>query len=276
MFDQSFIMKYSAFLLLILTVVFACNNDIDKNITTDLQVEGNEIFAVGLALEESLYYAFLTLDRYRSTNDTLPGCPAVKVDETERKVTLTFSAVPDCTSQKLNRSGEITLQYFFTNALETNVVMVYDNYKFKNFGLQGTRRFKQIKSLSNPHFWTETFEEILVIDQFDSSTKLSGNSEHQLKYGAGGSLLEFSSTGSLTGRNITGRKITMDQLRPKTYKKSCIDLGFVMPATGAEKWEIFRTERLSVSHTVEFTQEEDCKSEAKINLSDGRTLILSQ
>jgi hypothetical protein len=68
----------------------------------------------------------------------------------------------------------------------------------------------------------------------------------------------------------------MTQTNPKKYSVSCIDQGFVLPLSGSEKWEIFRREKLTVAHTVEFSQEGNCKSEAEIRLSDGRLMVLSQ
>jgi hypothetical protein len=72
--------------ILMMLVISSCSTDIDKNITTDLQVEGNEIFNISFALEEAYFFAFQTFDNYMVA-DTLdiPGCPAITIDEALEK-----------------------------------------------------------------------------------------------------------------------------------------------------------------------------------------------
>jgi len=276
------------FIIFIFVLATACSNDIDRNITTDLQVEGKEIFNVSLALEEPLYYAFLTLDQYRiamndglSANDSLlknrivPGCPMISLDETLRKVTLTFSDQLDCPSRKLKRSGKITLKFISPNVLESNVLMEYDNYSIGKIKIEGNRTFNQLRGIFSQNKRTENFEDLLISDEFGSSTKISGSFEHQLTV-QNGNILEYKTSGNLEGRNLTGRKIKMTQTNPRIYKTDCVKQGIVLPGAGLENWEIFRTPTQSLRHNLQYQQVTACETKAIIVLSDGRTLVFGQ
>lgn len=281
-------MLKNIFIIILLIWATACSNDIDRNITTDLQVEGNEIFNVSLALEEPLYYAFLTLEEYRiamkdtlTSNDSIPkvpivpGCPIINIDETLKEVTLTFSEKTDCPSQKLKRKGQITLQFLTPNVLESNVLMKYNQYSIGTTKMEGSRTFTKTNRLFPQNRRTEIFEDLLIIDEFGSSTKISGNFEHQLTF-QNGTILEYKTSGNLEGRNLTGRKIKMTQTNPRIYKTECVKQGIVLASVGMENWEIFRTPTQSLRHNLEYQQEKTCEPKAIISLSDGRTLVFSQ
>ncbi|WP_373522343.1 hypothetical protein [Aquiflexum sp.] len=263
--------------LYILVFISSCAGDVDKVITTDLQAEGNEIFRVSLALEESLFFAFRTFEDFKKTDTIpLPGCPEIMVNEVEKKVTLQFSAQSQCTTNhNLSRSGKINIKYITTNVLETVTRLEYEDYKVKGYAIEGTRDFKQIRSLLNPNRRTESFEDILIINETGSSTRLKGEAVHNLVF-ENQILKEFTSSGSLEGRNITGRPIKMIQTSPKRYNASCLDSGFVMPSQGVENWQIFRNETQSVSHNVIYEQETDCINKATITLQDGRVMVFRQ
>lgn len=264
------------FLLLALGVIVfnSCNTDIEKNITTDLQVEGKEIFNISLGLEEAYFFAFQTLDFYRTViPDSLPSCPTVTINEAERKVTLTFDKSRDCASgKKLQREGKIHLQYINANALESITRLEYEDYEVRKIKIEGRRDFKQIRSLTNPNRRTEEFENLLLINEFESSSKISGNYEFQLSI-LSGRLSGFESSGSLEGRNITGRPISMAPVANKRYLVECINLGMVMPIQGSERWQIFRNATSSTNHTLLYENESGCDIKAKVNLFDGRVLI---
>lgn len=266
-------MKRKSFLFLAFFWFLGCNNDVNKNITTDLQVEGKELFYISHSIEESTYFSFLTLDQYKKSPQ-LPGCPEVGIDDIAKKITLTFTANTECESRKLKRTGKITLQYFTTNAQENTIVMEYENYTFKTFKIQGKRVFKQLKNFINLNRRTESIENLVITDEFGSSSKLSGNFEYFLVF-TGTIFTEFTSSGNLEGRNITGRKITMTPVNIKKYKISCIQNGEVMPYVGSEKWKIIRTEDHSVNHILLYEQDLECKSQVLVNLSDGRNLVLT-
>jgi hypothetical protein len=263
--------------LLILVWISSCTGDVDRVITTDLQAEGNEIFRVSLALEESLIFAFKTLEDYRKADTlSIPGCPEILVNESERKVTLEFSSQRQCpNSPSLVRSGKINLQFISTNVLESTIRMEYENYKVRGYTIEGKRDFKQIRSLINPNRRTESFEDILIINEKESSTRLKGEFVYNLVF-ENQQLKEFTSSGSLEGRNITGRPIKMTQTSPKRYEVLCINSGLVVPGQGIETWQIFRNETQSVSHNVIYEKESECKNKATITLQDGRIMVFRQ
>ncbi|WP_373494485.1 hypothetical protein [Aquiflexum sp.] len=258
-------------------LISSCSGDIDKVITTDLQAEGNEIFGVSLALEESLFFAFQTFEDFKKIDTIpLPGCPEIIVNEVEKKVTLEFSAESQCdTNKNLSRSGKINIKYINTNVLETITRIEYEDYKVKGYVIEGKRDFKQIRSLTNPNRRTESFENILIINETGSSTKLKGEAVFNLVY-ENQVLKEFTSSGSVEGRNITGRPIKMTQTSPKRYIVSCLKSGFVLPGQGTETWQIFRNETQAVSHNVVYEQETDCIKKMTITLQDGRVMVFRQ
>ena len=79
-------MKKSVFFLLLLGLG-SCFGDIEKDISTDLQFEGNEIFNISFSLEESLFFPFQTIEYFRVAESLeIPGCPDVSIDENLKKV----------------------------------------------------------------------------------------------------------------------------------------------------------------------------------------------
>jgi hypothetical protein len=267
---------FQRFLILTLCifVINACNTDIEKNITTDLQVEGNEIFNISFGLEEAYIFAFQNLDFYRTAiQDSLPSCPKITINEADRKVTLTFDKFIDCPSgKKLQRSGKIHLQYINVNVLESITRLEYEDYEVKKIKIQGRRDFKQTRSLTKPNIRTEKFENLLLIDEFESSSRFSGNYEFKLFF-LDGKLSELESFGSLEGRNISGRPITMARLTNKKYLEECMKKGMVLPIQGSETWQIFRNATFSTNHTLIYEYGADCEIKAKVNLFDGRVMI---
>ncbi len=269
-------MKNISFIIFAIILSVACSNDIEKAITTDLQIEANELFRTSLALEESLRYAFYTYEDYKSAqNDTLPGCPTVEISEFDKKIRLNFSNNSACPSQKIVRNGSLEIEYFQFNLRDQMVVVTYDNYQVKDFKVQGIRIFENFSNLNTGNRWAESFEDLLIIDSFQNSTKISGNYTHDLQV-LNGNLSAFISGGSLEGRNLTGRPLKMSQITPRQYATVCIDEGFVMANSGVEVWEIFRTPIRSLAHTLTITQEDPCNSKVNIQLSDGRLLVYEQ
>ena len=270
-------MNKFCFPLYVLVIFSSCTGDIDRVITTDFQAEGNEIFRVSLALEESLFYAFRSFEDFKKTDTIpLPGCPEITINEAEKKVTLEFAAQSQCaTNQNLPRSGKINIKYINTNVLESITRLEYEDYKVKGYAIEGKRDFKQIRSLINPNRRTETFEDILIINEKESSTRLKGEFVYNLVF-ENQLLKEFTSSGSLEGRNITGRPIKMTQTGPKKYIVSCLKTGFILPIQGMENWQIFRNETQAVSHNVVYEKETDCINKATITLQDGRVMVFRQ
>jgi hypothetical protein len=263
--------------ILMFVVMSSCSSDIDKNITTDLQVEGNEIFNVSFTLEEAYFFAFQTLDNYKMA-DTLdiPGCPSITINEEIRKVTLEFDSLRECSnSASLLRSGKIHIQYLNTNNLESTTRLEYENYKVRDVKVEGKRDFKQVRSLVNPNRRSEVFTDLYLINEFQSSTRINGNYEFQLNF-LNGTLSEFLCSGSAEGRNITGRPIVMNPAVNKKYLVDCILSGNYLPVQGSEKWQIFRNETGSTTHTMVYETIPECKNSGTLTLHDGRVMVFVQ
>lgn len=254
----------------------SCSSDIDRNITTNLQVEANEIFRTSLALEENLRYVFYSFEDYQDAQtDTLPGCPTILIDEINKKVELQFAKSPNCPSQKLERSGSLFLEFKTINLRDQEVLLTYTDYKIKEFEVKGERKFSKRTSVSTPNRWLENFEDLLIVDEFQNSTKISGAYTHNLEI-VNDTLVSFTSSGSLEGRNLTGRPLKMTQTTPRQYKNTCVEEGQVIASSGVEIWEIFRTTTQSLAHTLTFSTDSECSSKARVQLSDGRLIVFEQ
>jgi hypothetical protein len=261
-------------LLISITLLFlgACTNDIDRNITTNLQVEAKEIFQTSLTLEESLRYVFYSFEDYRNAiTDTLPGCPTVLIDEVDKKIELKFALSNGCPTQKIERSGSIILEFNTINSGDQEILVSYANYKVEKLEIRGKRKFSRKASVANPKLWQEDFEDLLIIDELENSTKISGSYNHTLGI-INDKLISYASSGSVEGRNITGRLLKMTQSTPRQYQNACVEEGQVIASTGVEIWEIFRTPTRSLAHTLTITSDTTCVSKVNIQLSDGRLI----
>lgn len=264
--------KYCIFLLIL--IMSSCFGDVDKDISTDLQFEGNEIFDISLSLEESLFFPFQSLDYFRFAESLeIPGCPDVTIDESLNKVSLTFSKSKDCSnSPSLSRSGKIHLQYISNSLVESTVRVEYENYSVRGIKIEGVREFKRANILLNPNRRIESFQDLFIIDKNNSSSRINGNYTHQLVF-LNLILTGFSSTGEIEGRNIAGRSIIMNQTIAKSYNVNCIKSGFLLPGQGSENWQVFRNETQATNHQLVYTLEDQCNAIATITLEDGRLMV---
>ncbi|WP_293015730.1 hypothetical protein [Mongoliibacter sp.] len=266
-------------LLIILSILLAsCHGDIEKNITTDLQVEGNEIFNITLALDESLAFAFRTFERYSNADTTaILGCPDILVDKDQKKVTLEFLGNRQCINEiNLSRAGKIHLQ-FINQGTFNAVVMEYENYTVREKTIQGKREFRQprVSNSLNSNTRIETFEDLMVIDKNNSSSRINGEFEHRLTMQSS-VVTEIISSGSLQGRNITGRPINMTRTQPKRYSITCLEGGFFIPWQGSETWQVVRHTNQATTHQAIFEREIECLSILNLTLHDGRTITYRQ
>lgn len=266
--------------ILFLPILFlaACFGDIDKNITTDLQVEGNEAFNISLVLDESMIFAFDSFEDYKNADTTsLLGCPNILIDETEKKVTLEFLGNRQCVNENnLGRTGKIHLT-FTSQSSFNSTVMEYENYQVRQKKIEGKREFRRSRvsnGLNNTPL-TESFSDLLIRDENGSSSKISGNFEHR-RISLNNTNTEIASTGSLEGRNITGRPIAMNRTQAKRFSLTCLKAGFIVPSAGAETWQITRHNNQATSHQLVFSNEAACVSIASMTLHDGRTIIYRQ
>ena len=267
-------MNKSGFFLLLLLLMSSCFGDIDKEISTDLQFEGNEIFNISFSLEESLYFPFQPIDYFRFAKSIeIPGCPDVTLDENLKKVTLDFTVKKECiNSLFVSRSGKIHLQYITNTVLESTVSVEYEDYSVQGMKIEGKRDFKRTNSLLNPNRRIESFQDLFIIDENESSSRINGDFTHQLQF-LNGMMTGFLSTGEIEGRNIAGRRLKMTQTAAKNYNVTCINGGFLLPTQGTENWQIFRNETQATSHRLVYTLENQCNSIATITLDDGRLMV---
>ncbi|WP_202949656.1 hypothetical protein [Cecembia lonarensis] len=261
-------------ILISIIALISCNPDIDRDITTDLQVEGREVFRISLALEESYFLALQNLESYRNADTlSLPGCPDIQINEAERMVTLDFDVERECPSTfSVERKGKIHLQFLQTGTFERTTRMTYEDYQVKNFRIEGTREFRQLLNLNRR---SEQFSDLLILDSFGSSSRISGDYDFTISF-ENGTVTAFEVTGRLNGRNITGRPLQMTPVSPKKYSIACIRSGQHLPFAGSETWQIFRTATMATAHNLNYESSTDCSNKAVINLSDGRQVIFEQ
>lgn len=266
--------RYRFFSLLLLFLT-ACLGDAEKTISTDQQVEGTEIFRITQSLEESLLFALQNFEYYKTVvPETLPGCPEVTVNDADRFVSLVFSANSACTNNaNTPRTGRILLQYITRSVLESSVVLTYDNYFFKGNAIEGLREFRRVASVANPNRRTEIFENLIIRNEKNSSSRLNGSFIHQVTL-QNSNLTQFSSGGTIEGRNIAGRAIKMTQGILKNYEVACILTGTLMPRQGSESWGISHGAGQIFTHNLSYTGESPCKSTATLKLQDGRVMLV--
>jgi hypothetical protein len=263
-------MKYFKLISFVTVFLSACSGDIDKNIDTDLQIEGKEIFRVNFSLEESLIYLWLSWNDFLTKkSEDFPGCPALSINEADKIITLTFDEKAVCANKRIPRKGIIILQFQDITTSERRILLIYENYTFNKAKLSGQRIFQQILNPLSINKRTETFTDLLITDEFGSTTKIQGTFEHQIN------LITNSLTtqGSLEGRGISGRKLKMSTTNPIGHEITCLQTGFSLGNLGSQKWEMYRNPTEYVTHTLVYEKEEGCQSKATLQLVDGRFLI---
>lgn len=269
--------KISLFLFLVWSLS-SCDNDIERKLSTDLQIEGTGIFNVSTVYEESLYFLMLTIEDYRLAHQDsieLPGCPEISINTELNEVVLTFTSNTDCSSQKLKRSGSLKINFTRTNTFESRRILSYENYKVKDLAIQGTRTVLSSRG-GLPNSFVETFEQIRITNPRGSSSRISGNITHQLQL-INRQLTGFTSSGQLTGINTAGRTLTMQSISPRRYTIECLKEGYHIAPQGVERWSVSRGESNSpVIHTLNFELVDTCQSRVSMSLSDGRVLIFNE
>ncbi|UJP65018.1 hypothetical protein [Mongoliitalea daihaiensis] len=252
----------------------ACDSETERTLSTDLQVEGTEVFNISLAFEESLYFGLLSLDDYRIAERdsiSLPGCPILSVDNDSSQVRLTFQANPACDSQKLERNGSILINFSRNTSTESIRTLIYDDYSIKGIHLDGDRSFTVVRN-GSPASIQESFTNLRMTNPRGSTTRISGNFSHQLQL-SNRQLIGFTSTGQLSGINIAGREFTMQQTSPRQYLTTCLLQGNLLAQQGVERWSISRGQnKNAVQHTLTFSLSSNCETNANLSLSDGRSL----
>ena len=253
-------------------MLFACEEDEDKTIQTDLTMEASQLFDISNSWGESLYFAILRWEDYQIINPyDLPGCPKVTIEQDLKKVTLEF--LPDTTciqTGQIIRSGKIILDYSPENLKAQDWILEYQNYTVNQDSLLGTRTF----SRSEFNKVSEHFENLILKTNNGVSSTFSGNINHttsSLRL----ELIGISSLGSISGINPAGRKFTTEITNPRQILVSCSKENEVLPISGKESWTIARGASKNVIHQINYESTGNCLVNATVTLADGRNLVLT-
>jgi len=269
------ILKIS-FLVLIFSL-YSCVDDEVVRLPTDVAVEGREMFNTSFALSEHVNLIIQPFDTFaESHNDTLllRGCPVIGVNQGERRVTLTFDPNVTCPNNVFRRAGSISL--FYTTSLITNeevVLIEYHNYQIRNTRIDGSRLITK-RTGTELDIFKDTMAQLMVFDEFGSSTRVNAEYEHQLIMAAD-STFQINTSGSGGGRNIAGRTFNFNIDGPKVQSVKCIEQGVFVHSSGRETWTFERTVTPAVTHRLNFGEGSECDRNASVILSNGETLTLT-
>jgi hypothetical protein len=264
--------QYSLFLLLLFPLLFACEEDEDKTIQTDLTMEASQLFDISNSWGESLYFAMLRWEDYQTVNPSdLPGCPKIALEQSLKQVTLEFLPDSACikTGQTI-RSGKIILDYSPENLSTQNWTLEYQNYTINQDSLEGTRKF----SRSDFNKVSEQFENLILKTNNGVNSTFSGNLNHttiSLRL----ELIGISSLGTITGTNPAGRKFTTELTDPRQILVSCSKENEILPISGKESWTVARGSSKNVIHQINYESTGNCQVNATVTLADGRSLVLT-
>lgn len=271
------LMKQYIFLLLYLPVFTSCLSDEEKRLQTDQTFEGEEMFNLSYALDEHSPYAFYAFTFYQDTvnHSAIPGCPSVSINEADYEVVLTFGE-GECATNRALRSGKLIVSYLDSVPGRGNKVRVgYQDYWVKGLKVEGFRTFHLTDSTATGITLTDSISDIVITDANRSTSKLNGAFVHEL-FIENASLQYFTTTGSGSGRNLTGRPFVMEINEAKRFTESCLQAGYHVAESGRERWTFERTGTPHVIHTLSFEQAEDCDHTAAIQLDDGGELLINQ
>lgn len=265
-------MKKLLFNILFLSLLFSCNEEIGRDITTDLSQEADQFFNFSTAINEGGYLGnFSYSDYFRTQSQSLPGCPKIEIDQTLRLVTLDYDAADSCTQEKnFKRNGKIKIDFSQSNTQLATWWMEYENYKFDNTEIIGKREFKTLSSSQNQ----EKFENLKI------------KTDNNLSFVAKGTHTYFTSrfsfrpfaisfVGFIEGTNPAGRKFTQTLTQAKEVYINCYSEGWVLPFEGEETWTVERSEGRELTYRFNFSSEGECNPEVNVFLPDGRTLTLN-
>lgn len=271
-------MKYPFILILFLSVLTACLSDEEKRLQTDQSFEGEEMFNLSYSLDEHVAYSFQSWEYYLDTlnQSAIPGCPVVTIDEVSNEVILAFGD-GDCPTNRPLRTGKLILSYTSDSLPNGNqqVAIRYEDYWVKGVKIDGRRQLSSIDSDSSTMYLLDSIADFMITDVNRSTSKLTGVNLHAV-FVENDSLKHYTTTGSGSGRNLTGRRFTFEISHEKRFSANCFVTGFQVAESGMEYWSFERTASRNVTHTLNFQQAEDCNHTAQIQLDDGRELLKNQ
>ncbi|GMQ24940.1 hypothetical protein Aoki45_16220 [Algoriphagus sp. oki45] len=265
-------MKKLFIYFLILSLLFSCNEEISRDITTDLSMEADQFFDFSTAINEGGYLGnFSYPDYFRTQSQSLPGCPKIEIDQTLRIVTLDYDAVDSCTQEKtLKRKGKIRLDFSQSNTQIGTWWMEYIDYHFENTEIKGKREFKALTTSQNQ----EKFENL----RFNRDTGLSfvangTNTYFVSRFSFRPFAISF--VGKIEGTNPAGRKFSQTLTKAKEVYINCYSEGWILPFEGEETWTVERGQGRELTYRFNFSSEGQCEPIVNALLPDGRNLILN-
>jgi hypothetical protein len=267
-------MKAVLKLILILSLsilFFSCEEDEDRNFQTNLSQEANQLFGISTAWGESLYFGLLNFEDFSQIPSTeLPGCPGVLIETAEKRIILTFDPTNVCEqSGKVKRTGKLILQYPLISTNSSPRTLTYKDYTFRNDTIRGTREF----SITALNQVKETFVNLKTTSKKDLNSTFSGILIHSLTK-LRIKLIGFSSSGSISGTNSTGRTFSIEISSPRQSLATCFSQNEILPIAGKEKWIVDRGQSRVVIHSINYETSGSCGVTAKVTLSDGRNLLV--
>lgn len=256
--------------LLLLISILSCNMDEQRRLQVDQSYEGEEIYLISRVLDEHVLLAFIPYEKYRDTlfTATLADCPEVSLKEDKKEVHLEY-LLSNCDGVPAVRTGKIILA-FEPSPLSQNetIRLSYENYSVYAVNIRGSRTFNLISNGRTRQLFSDMAEDLVIENEVGSTSKVSFSFEHELTL-ADKVITEYVSTGSLTGRNWTGKTISMDIAQGKLMTKICWDQKKFRPISGEERWTVERTEVPDVTHRLTYQHDGDCETRSLIILAEG-------
>lgn len=264
-------MKIKNWIWILTLWMMGCGEEDDQNLRTDLPTEAQQIFSVSKIQNEHLFLALTSWEEFTSIDpSSLPGCPTLVLEQESKRVTLNYSNSEACEVSQV-RSGSIVLDLALQESDSQEWFMEFADYSYEGDTLKGIKVFKKISN----QVISQSFENLKVTSTQNASFVLQGELTHTKPPIIGPSVSLLSTTGQITGKNPIGRSVSMNVTEPILSVRSCQLSQKDLPTSGTETWEIERGNRNSVSHWLSYESTGICETVAKMQLSDGRVLILN-
>ncbi|GMQ30514.1 hypothetical protein [Algoriphagus confluentis] len=265
-------MKNLLFPLLFLGLFCSCNEEIGREISTDLSEEVRQFYTLSTALTEGSYLANFTYgDYFRLQSESLPGCPKIEIDQSLRLITLDYDSVDSCMQERnFSRKGKIRIDYSLSNTQISTWWMEYEDYHFDKSRIQGTRQFQSLSPNQNQ----ESFENLRLITDTNLSFTAKGSHTYFIsRFSSRPFAISF--VGTIEGINPVGRRFKQTLSGAKEVFINCYSEGWILPFEGEETWTVERGATRELSYKIAFSSEEECNPLVNATLPDGRILILN-
>ncbi len=265
-------MRKQLLLLSIPLILWACSEDVGKDINTDLTQEANQFFGFSEAMGESAYLGNISYPDYsRITSDKLPGCPTIVPSPDFRMITLDYSSPQECEQEhKIPRTGRIVLDFTLSDSAHPSWSLTYEGYTYDGIKIEGMRMFEGVSLGEN----RESFENLRVELEKNLGFRVGG----ELSYSVSRSdfrPFSLKTRGKIAGTNPAGRDFLLLVTAPKEQLFQCYSSGWDLPKTGKESWTVSRSATADLEYEVSYQSTEICDPVVVSTLPDGRILQLN-